>query len=192
MSLKRITLASAVVVACATPLAANAESSVTTGTGAISASARVNFSITIPRFISLRVGTGAILTNDTTINTIDFQPTVAVIGDSNPVAATAASGDLGNGAVTVRILGNSGNVTLSATGPANLTSGTDTIPWTQISTAVTGGATHPTINGTNATFTATGSVVNVSGTWTYTYLNATTPAGGTYTGQVLYTATSAP
>jgi hypothetical protein len=33
-------------------------------------------------------------------------------------------------------------------------------------------------------------VVNVNGTWTYSYLNTITPAAGTYTGQVLYTATA--
>jgi hypothetical protein len=115
---------------------------------------------------------------------------VAVVGNGIPVAATAGSGNLGNGTVTARIIGNAGNVTLGATGPANLVSGTNTIPWTQIAIAAAGGATHPTINGANATFTAVANVVNVNGTWTYSYLNALTPASGTYTGQVLYTATT--
>ena len=191
MVLKRITLASAIVAASALPLAAHAESNVSSAaSGTLTATARVNFSITIPRLLFLQVGTGTLLAANTNIDTIAFTPGVAVIGNSTPVPATAASGNLGNGGVTVRIISNVGNVTLAATGPANLTSGSDTIPWTQISTAITGGATHPTINGSNATFTASGSVVNVNGTWIYSYLNATTPAAGTYTGQVLYTATS--
>lgn len=33
-------------------------------------------------------------------------------------------------------------------------------------------------------------VVNITGTWVYGYLNTVTPASGTYTGQVLYTATT--
>ncbi|MGH6624775.1 MAG: hypothetical protein ACREBN_12415, partial [Burkholderiaceae bacterium] len=92
---------------------------------------------------------------------------------------------------TVIVRGNAGNVTLGATAPvAGMASGGNNIPWTQIATAITGGATHPTINGANATFTATANVVNITGTWIYTYLNTVTPASGTYTGQVLYTATT--
>ena len=53
-----------------------------------------------------------------------------------------------------------------------------------------GGATHPTINGGTTSYTATNKVVNVNGTWTYSYLNSVTPAAGAYTGQVTYTATT--
>lgn len=183
-------LAAAVMLAL--PLAASAESNVTTGAAptSISATARVNFSILIPRFIFLQVGTGTLLAANSTIDTISFTPALTVIGDNSVVAATSGSGNLGNGGVTVRIIGNAGNVSLGATGPANLTSGSNNIPWTQISTAITGGATHPTINGANASFTAASGVVNINGTWVYTYLNNATPAAGTYTGQVLYTATT--
>lgn len=181
-------LAAAVMLAL--PLAANAESNVTTGTGTLNATARVNFSILIPRFIFLQVGTGSFLAANGTVDNIDFTPALTVIGDNSVVAATAGSGNLGNGGVTVRIIGNAGNVTLAATGPANLTSGANTIPWTQISTAITGSATHPAINGASAAFPATAGVVNINGSWVYTYLNNATPAAGTYTGQVLYTATT--
>jgi hypothetical protein len=182
--------AGAAIAVAALPLTTYAESNVTTGGGTISATARVNFSIVIPRFIWLQVGTGTLLAANATIDTISFTPAVAVVGNGIPVAATAGSGNLGNGTVTARIIGNAGNVTLGATGPANLVSGTNTIPWTQIAIAAAGGATHPTINGANATFTAVANVVNVNGTWTYSYLNTLTPASGTYTGQVLYTATT--
>ncbi|MGH6622423.1 MAG: hypothetical protein ACREBN_00550 [Burkholderiaceae bacterium] len=178
----------AIAVALASPLAANAESNVTINTGTINATARVNFSILIPRFIFLQVGTGTPFAANATIDTIDFAPAITVVGNNTPVAGTG--GNLTGGSVTVRIVGNAGNVTLAATGPANLTSGTDTIPWTQIATATTGGATHPVVNGANATFTAASNVVNINGTWVYSYLNNATPAGGTYTGQVLYTATT--
>ena len=191
MELKRIALASALIMAGSLPFAAHAESNVTTGGGSISASARVNFSIDIPRFIFLRVGTGTERGTNATVDTISFTPPLTALGDGTPVSATLASGDLGTGKVTVRILGNAGNVSLAAAAPANLVNAdSDTIPWTQISTAVTGGATHPTINGGGTTFTATGKVVNVSGDWTYTYLNSVIPAGGTYTGTVTYTATT--
>ena len=173
------------------PLAAQAESNLQTGAGALSVSARVNFSIVIPRLLFLQVGTGTLLANNPTIDTITFTPAVGVIGDGSVVNATAGSGNLGNGAVTVRVIGNTGTVSLGATGPANLTNvASNTIPWTQIATAVTGGATHPTINGTGTTFTPSNGAVNINGTWTYTYLNANVPGAGTFTGQVLYTATA--
>ena len=187
-------LASAVAAALTVPFAANAESNFTTGAGAnITATARVNFSIVIPKFVFLQVGTGPVfpaMTANATIDTIAFNVPAANVGDASIINATAASGNLGNGAVTVRVVGNNGNMTLGATGPATLLSGTDTLAWTQIATAITGGATHPAVNGANATFTATNKVVNINGTWTYTYLNAAPVASGTYTGQVLYTATT--
>jgi len=176
------------VAAVALPVTARAESRVTTGSGTINAQARVDFSITIPRFIFLQVGTGTLLANNTAIDAISFAPGVSVIGNNTPV--TGAGGNLGSGGVTVRIIGNAGNVSLGASGPANLTSGANTIPWTQISTAITGGATHPTINGTNANFGASNGVVNINGSWVYSYLNSVTPAAGTFTGQVQYTATT--
>ena len=56
-AMKLSTLAAAV--ALASPFAANAESNFTTGGGAnITATARVNFSVDIPKFVFLQVGTG--------------------------------------------------------------------------------------------------------------------------------------
>ncbi len=191
MRFRKAVIATAMVTAITLPLAARAESNFTTGGGAnITATARVNFSVVIPKFVFLQVGTGTFLAANATIDTITFNVPAANVGNGVAVAATAGSGNLGNGAVTVRVIGNNGNMTLGATGPANLLSGTDTLAWTQIATAVTGGATHPPVNGAAVTYTATNKVVNVNGTWTYTYLNAAAIAAGTYTGQVLYTATT--
>ncbi len=179
----------AVAAALAVPFAAQAESNFTTGSGAnITATARVNFSVVIPKFVFLQVGTGTFMAGNTTIDTITFNVPAANVGDSSVIAGTG--GNLTGGSVTVRVIGNNGNMTLGATAPATLLSGTDTLAWTQIATAVTGGATHPPINGAAVTYTATNKVVNVNGTWTYTYLNAAAIAAGTYTGQVLYTATT--
>ena len=150
-------------------------------------SARVNINVVIPRFLALRVGTGAILTTNTTVDTVSFNVPVADVGNSTPVAGTG--GDLTGGQVTVALLGNVGNVNLSATAPV-LSNGTETIPWNQISVATTGGATHPAIGGGPASFVATARVVNVSGTWTYSYLNASMPAEGTYSSTITYTALS--
>ncbi|MBC8088537.1 MAG: hypothetical protein H7Z40_14830 [Phycisphaerae bacterium] len=183
-------LASAVAAAfaLATPFAVNAESNITTGTGAnITATARVNFSIAIPKFVFLQVGTGTLLAANTTIDTITFAVPAASVGQGGPLAGSG--GNLTNGAVTVRVIGNNGDMTLGATGIVP-TSGTDTIPWTQIGVTTAGGATHPTIGGAAATYPATNKVVNVNGSWTYNYANTVTPAFGTYTAQVLYTATT--
>lgn len=173
------------------PVVAHAESNVSTGTGTLTATGRVNFSITIPRVLFLQVGTGTLLASNGTIDTIAFTPSAGVVGSGAAVAATAGSGDLGNGQVTVRVIGNVGSVALTATGPATLTNGTGgTIAWTQIVTAVSGGTTHPIINGAGVSYPASGNVVNLTGGWTYTYANSVTPAAGTYTGTVTYTATT--
>jgi len=180
----------AAAVAMALPLAANAESNIalTPPTGTMTTNARVNINVVIPRFLFLQVGTGTLLANNAAIDTVTFNVPVANVGDGTPVTGTG--GNLTNGQVTVRLIGNVGDVNLGATA-ALLTNGTgETIPWSQINVATAGGATHPTIGGTAASFTATARVVNVNGSWTYGYLNNATPAEGTYSSQITYTATS--
>ena len=193
MTLKKLTLATAVAATAAltVPLAAHAESDFNSGGGAnITASARVDFSVTIPKFVFLQVGTGSMMADNGTIDVISVSVPAASIGNSTPVAATG--GNLTGGAVTVVVRGNNGDMTLGSTAPvAGLSNGSgDNIVWTQIATATTGGTAHPAINGAALTYTATGKVVNAVGTWTYSYLNSITPPPGTYTGQVTYTATT--
>jgi hypothetical protein len=190
---KKISLAAVVALSAALPMAAQAESAVTTGPGSpISASAKVNFQITIPRFVFLQVGTGTLLANLGTVDNIVFAPAVAVVGDSTPVAGTG--GNLTGGAVSVRVIGNAGSMTLAAVGTPNLTSsGGDTIPWTQITVVAAGGApAHPTVGSGSVALPATGGVVNtpLAGQWTYSYANSITPAAGTYNGQITYTASA--
>ena len=181
------------------------------------ASARVDFTIVVPQVLFLRVGTssGNTATDGTTDNVV-FTVPAANIGDSSVIAGVG--GDLTAGAVTVRVYGNGGNITLNSSTTGLLTNATgETIPWTQIN--VTGAAlttgtagftnaaiTHPTFSaaigagpnaGTPITLTATNKVVRVEGKWTYTYLNSTVPAAGTYggintrNGRITYTATQA-
>jgi hypothetical protein len=174
-------------------MAAHAESAFTTGAGAnITASARVDFSVTIPKFVFLQVGTGTNMAANGTIDVITFSVGAANVGTATPVAATAGSGDLTNGKVSVRVKGNNGDMTLAATGPATLLSGTDQIAWTQITvTAANGAPAHPAVNGASVALPATGKVVNIAaGDWTYAYANAAVVPAGTYTGRVTYTATT--
>ena len=123
-------------------------------------------------------------------------------------------GDLTLGAVTVRAYGNGGNISLNSatTGPLNSGTVGENIQWSQISVAsaalaattpsfTNAAITHPAFNlaagggaGTVTTLTAAVKIVRVEGKWTYSYLNATVPAAGTYggtiakNGRVTYTA----
>ena len=174
---------------------AQAESTFVSGTTPLNTSARVDFQVTIPKFLSLRVGSA------NAIDLIDFTVAAANVGSTTDVAGTG--GDLTGGTVTARVTGNNGDVTLSATTAGALTNATgDTISWTQISTASNAaGLPAPTLaDGVSANVTvpgnlAGGRVVNQAAVWTYTYLNDNIVPAGTYggvgvqNGRVTYTAT---
>ena len=182
---------------------ATAESNVQNGAGALTATARLDFRVTVPKVLFLQVGTGTALAANTTINLIDFVIPAANVGDGSVIAATAASGDLGSGAVTARVLGNNGNVTLTSTTVGALGNGAgDTLSFALISTtptvltsatalaapALADGAT------TSTTVPATGKIVNRDARWTFAFLNSAVVPPGTYGGvnannsRVTYTA----
>ncbi len=178
------------------------------------AAARLDFTVTIPQVLFLRVGTSSgNAATDPTVDGITYTVPAANVGDASVIAG--AGGDLTAGAVTVRTYGNGGNISLNSTTTGPLTTGTvgEVIPWSQISVApaalastTTGftnaAITHPAFNtgatggaGTATTLTATNKVVRVEGKWTYSYLNTNAVAAGTYggtvakNGRVTYTAT---
>jgi hypothetical protein len=133
----------------------------------------------------------------------------ANLGDGTDIAGVG--GDIGAGAVRVRVFGNNGNIALTATSPGALTSGTDTIPWAEIlvtpsaPAVVAAGYTstaiaHPTIPAaagvsTAVPLTATNKVVRQEGVWTFKYDNTVAYAAGSYgatggtNGRIIYTAT---
>ena len=195
------------------PTLSQAESNINTPTPANgTASARLDFRVTIPRILFLQVGTGTPFVNalnGTNLNLIDFVVTPANLG-GGPITATPTSGDLGAGAVTVRVFGNDGAIGLTSTTTGNLTNAAgDTIPWTEIAVAPAAGTAsgvfqsvsipHPTfVSGLTSppvSLTATAKVVRSAGTWTYTFANSAPYAAGTYggvgvlNGRVTYTAT---
>ena len=191
------------VMAAVLPGAANAESNFQTGAGALNATARVDFQITIPKILFLQVGTGALYTTTATVNLIDFTVPAANVGNGTAVNASAAAGDLGNGVVTAVVRGNNGNITLNATSVGAIGNGAgDSIAWSQITTtaaALTTGTvlTPPVLaNGAsaNVTLTAVAKVVNQDARWTYQYANSAVVPSGTYGGvnvnnsRVTYTA----
>jgi hypothetical protein len=198
--------------ALAIPLASNAESNFQTGAGALTATAHVDFQITIPQILYLRVGTGTSYTtgvlspNNTTVDLISFVPTSSQLVTGGAVAGTGGDVAGNNGTETAAIIGNGGTVTLNATAGGALSDGAgDTINYTQISTATATNTTTtilpaPTLaNGASNTVTltpASGKAVFEDAKWTYTYNIVPTaiPAPGTYGGinvnnsRVVYTA----
>ena len=185
------------------PMLAGAESNIQTGAGALTATARLDFRITVPKTLFLQVGTGTANANNTTINLIDFVVPAANVGDGTPIAATAASGDLGNGVVTAKVVGNNGNVTLSSTTAGALGNGAgDTVSFAQIATAAsvltsaTALAAPALVDGgtTNTTVPAAGKIVNRDAKWTFSFLNSAVVPPGIYGGvnannsRVTYTA----
>lgn len=206
---RRTLLLSGLAVALSGP--ALAESQFSSGSGSLSASARLDFEVTIPRILFLRVGTGTNFGANGTIDLIAFTVPAAAVG--NGVAIVGSGGDLGSGAVTVRVMGNGGDITLNSatTGPLGNGTAGQTIGWNRIlvtpsalPTATTGftntAITHPAFNasggsGTAVTLPASNRLVRQEGRWTYGYANADMVAAGTYggvgvnNGRVSYTAT---
>jgi hypothetical protein len=210
-AISRSLIALSAITAIATPMLAYAESSTQTGAGALTATSRLDFRITIPKVLFLRVGTGGLFgaAANATIDLIDFTVPVANLGNGVAVAATAGSGDLGNGAVTALLRSNAGVVTLTANTLGALGNGAgDTIPWSEIAIANSNLVTPAFANtfphlaalpasGASVNFAPApvAKVTNVGSTWTYTYRNTNTVPAGTYGGinannsRVTYTAT---
>lgn len=193
---------------------ARAESNFVNGAG--TATAHLNFQVIIPKFLYLQVGTGTYPTTVATVDTISFDMTSAIasIGNGTAQAATAASGDLGNGAVTARVVGNNFtaavNLSAATTGPLSNGAG-NTISWSEITVATAaqavvpasastlahpGTAAAPFTDGASTTVSltpaASSKVINQSAKWTFSYKNTNVPSSGTYGGaanggQVTYT-----
>ena len=215
--MKKFLLIAAAAAALA-PFASQAESNFVTGSGSTTppANAKLDFKIVVPKVLFLQVGTGTSMASNTTVDKLTFTVPANGIGGGTAVAATG--GDLSASAVTVRVLGNSGDVSLSnaTTGQlSNGVSGDPTVPWTDITvtaaaltTATPGYSTtaiaHPAFNngttgGSSAvaiTLPASGGLVRREGSWTFAYANTTVMPAGTYgdtvanNGRVTYTATA--
>jgi len=185
-------------VAAATPLLCQAESNVQTGANTANpgATAHVDFQITIPKILYLRVGTGSsytpgvagAFTASPTIDEITFAPAANVLGNGQPVNASLG-GDISPGVETAGLIDGAG----------------DSIPFTQITTTastLTSGTflqAPALINGTSTSVMLTApptKVIVQDARWAYTYNNTTVPPAGIYggingtnNGRVVYTAT---
>jgi hypothetical protein len=198
----RAVCAAAGLAALGLPLAAHAESALQTGAGVLTATARLDFRVTIPRVLFLQVGTGTTMAANAAVNLIDFVVPAASLGNGVPIAATVASGDLGSGAVTARVQANAGAVTLTSTTLGALSNGVDTLTFSQIGTVATANTTVAVLAApaladgatTSTTVPAVASIVNRDARWTFSFLNAAFVPPGTYggvgtnNGRVTYTA----
>lgn len=189
------------------PLLAYAESNVQSGGGTLNATAHVDFQVTIPQLLYLRVGNGSSYTTGaytsvTTIDEITFAPAAGAVGNGTAVAGVG--GDLTGGVETAAVLGNGGTITLNATASGALQDPAgDSINYTQITTSAGSNTTGtvlaaPTLaNGASNTITLTPAAhatVFQDAKWTYQYANTVSPPAGTYGGvntnnsRVVYTA----
>jgi hypothetical protein len=162
-----------------------------TATGAISATARLDFSILVPKILYLKVGTAG-----AAIDAVQFAVSLTgiTVPSSDAVFAGPPSGaftSVGtNTSVGVNLWTNNGSANLNCAGAA-LTSGSNSIALSSItvSNATGGGLGHPgaSLACTSASRGSAG-FNNLSDTWTFAYAPATLPAAGNYTTQVTYTA----
>lgn len=178
-----------------------AEQPATDTTAPFAVNARLNFRLVYPRFLRFRVGTAG-----GTINLMNFAVPAAGVGLGAPVAPTG--GDAGGGAaLNVEVVGNNGQVTITATnssgglGIGTATAADGRINYNQISTVSSSGQLPAPVltnaGGTTALPTLNSTLVTQrTAVWTYSYLNQTIPSAGTYGGttvarggQVTYTAT---
>lgn len=168
----------------------NGASSGTSGTlnGTAGTSGVVNLvQVTVP-VAQLGNGTDLAMTSNSTQST-------SLYGDGNTTCPTPASQVM----IGAGYRRNSGaaNATLSVSSPANLTSGTDTIPFTEISWTVSApGSGAPnvipagTFNGGTLTLATVPGNTYFENCHTYVYANNAVRAAGTYNGTATYTLSS--
>ena len=176
----------------AIPAAAHAESKFSTGTGTpLTASANLDFTITIPKFVYVRIGTGSDMANNTSVDNLVYTVPAANVGDGT--AITGTGGDLTGGQVSARVMGNNGTIAFSSTTLGAMNNGAgDTISWSQMDVAVatntsTTALSHPSlVDGSTTTTNLTPNigtkVTNLDAKWTFTYKNDHVVAAGTYGG----------
>ena len=182
-------------VTAVTPLLCHAESTFNTvAASPMTATAHLDFAITIPKFIFVRVnsgtgnGSGGWATGGA-IDQIGWAPTPAQVGTG--ALAPSSGGDIAVGVSTAAVAGNNGDITFGTTTTGALKDAAgDTISFTTISAATAHLSTGTMLafpgfaDGatTNENLTSVGKVVQQDAKWTWSYANATVPPQGTYGG----------
>lgn len=164
-----------------------------------------------PKQLFLHVGVGTAAANNATINTVSVTVPAASVGNGTPQVMTSDSTQaisfFDNFAVCnppgqVYVGGSyrqpnattgAASATLQVTTPANLTSGTDSIPFSQISwTSTANGNTTAhipagTFNGGTLFLANFGRNTFVENCFTYSYANSAVVPAGTFTGRAVFT-----
>mgnify|MGYP003573512449 CR=1 FL=1 len=183
---KQVVTAALLMTSCI-PAAVMADSGSDIGGGNLSADARLNLRVIIPRFLLFRVGSLG------SVDTITFAPTDAEVGDGNPIAGTG--GDVGGNGATVAVRSNGGPISISEAndgGAGGLgTGGAISLTEITVTSDNTALETPPLSDGGGNSINVTvsnGNVTNRTAIWSYTYDNTTTPADGSYDADITYTA----
>lgn len=188
--------------------------------GTLGAQAAHAYTITItagPRSIYLQVGAGGYVGTNASGGTPGNNATINVVSVTVPngvVGSGAAQAMTSNSTVSQSPIdgfafcnppsqvyigawsrpgSGTGVATLTVTSPANLTSGSNTIPFSQISWVMSGNG-DTVFQFPNGTFTGGTQTLGTlaRNTWkeqcmTFSYANTVVPAAGTYTGRAVYT-----
>ena len=167
---------------------------------AVSASADLRFTVSLGSFVSLRVGTAGATVNTATFDLASLATGCTAgpcnFGNGTQVTATY-DGGFGASGLPVEVMSNGGAVKLSAAATTPLTSGSNSIPLSQIIITSSDAANLPAplvpdsgISATvNVAETSSGSrITSRSANWTFKYANTIVPAAGAYAGQVTFTA----
>ena len=179
MKLNKLVTATLMTAAVTLPQFAAADSELAFGGTGTTAEASLDFRIIIPDFVYFQVGSAG-----STVDQIEYNLGTTEPG-SGAFAATGGTTTV-NGQVDVTLITNAADVSIGATG-GDLTSGSDTIPFTDITAADTGTISVPDFG---ATVNVTPGSFSLSDTWSYSYDNNAVYNAGDYTGQVTYTVTT--
>lgn len=198
----------------AAPPSAHADASSKSGGNAsasLSTSASLDFVLNIGRFIFFRVGPRAYPTASTNPATFSvvMQPSIPSVPTTPTTTADSVSVPWNGAAPTfspvpastgipVEVRTNAGQISIWANVVTPLTSGSNSIPLSQIQvTSNDAGLPAPAIpdTGSGSSVTVTGTAFNNlvtirSANWAFSYNPAVIPPPGTYTGQISFTAVS--
>jgi hypothetical protein len=159
--------------------------------GTMTSSARLKLRVVIPRFLQFQVGS-----NGASIDTIEFLPATAAVGNSVPVAGSGGETDNGSG-TSVVLRSNAGQITIVADndgGSGGLGSG-GAISLSEIAVHSDSSdlQTPPLSDAGATTARATltgGRVTDHRAIWSYTYSNNRAVEPGSYEAEIVYTAIS--
>ena len=162
-----------------------------TADNTLSATARLNLKVVIPRFLSFQIGS-----RGEAVDTLSIEPLPDKMGDGTVVSATAGDAAAGSGA-SVNLRSNAGQITLTATNDGGIggLGSRGAISLVEISalndTPVLAAPTLTDAAGSTSRMTLTrGNITDLAATWRYEYRNLHAVDPGTYRAEIIYTAAS--